>query len=168
MNGKREMSHPSSRRQGGRGFWELRGQYCLMIWMWQRVLSLQVHRWYLVGKNSWYAGQQNCYSKLLWQAGKRSFMKFDNGKYKVLHLGQKKPTQWQRPAQTGQEVALQKITWRSWLAELNTSQQFAARQRTAAYWVAAVRLSSKPYPLSGTPEIASHSFGFPIRKKILT
>ena len=53
--------------------------------------------------------------------------------------------------------------------ELNTSQQFAGQQRrTAAYWVVPVRLASKSFPLSGTPKITSHSFGFPITRKTLT
>lgn len=92
-------------------------------------------------------------------------MKFDKGKYKVLHLGQKKAEanmDWL--GSSSAEKNLEVLVGR----ELNMSQQFAAQQRTAACWVLPVRLSSKSYPLSGTPEIASHSFGLPIRKKTLT
>ena len=52
--------------------------------------------------------------------------------------------------------------------KLNASQQSAGQQRTAAYWVVPVRLASKSSPVSGSPEITSHSFAFPITRKTLT
>lgn len=84
------MSHPFSRMQG-RGFWGLRGQYCLMIWTWQRALSLQVHRWYLVEKNGWYAGPQSSYSKLLWQAGNRNLISLTKANAKSSIWVRKRP-----------------------------------------------------------------------------
>lgn len=160
------MSHPFSRMQGG-GFWGLRGQYCLMIWTWQRALSLQVHRWYVVGKNGWYAGPQSSYSKLLWQAGNRKSvwqrqMQSPPSGLEKDHAKAEASMDWLEGSFA--EKNLEVLVGRG----LKMSQKTAGQQQTAAYWVVPVRLARKSSPLSGTPEVTFYSLGFSITRRTLT